>query len=182
MIEVKLYEHHDINYRKNYALNFADVNERNNYFENNGVKLPDNLSPGFIKNIWKLHNEIVVFNEGRIPLNYNYLTVKLDNKYHCYYIIDFEDLGNNQVKYLLKKDTITTFVLTGNDYSVLSQKQLIKRSHVNRFRADKTPIYDRNLEDIEIKPTIVKRYLKFQANHNSSFKKLWRRWWRSYFK
>ena len=155
MIEIKLYEHHSINYKKNYALNFADFNERNDYFENNGVKLPDNLSPSFIKNIWKLHNEIVVFNEGRIPLNYNYLTVKLDNKYHCYYIIDFEDLGNNQVKYLLKKDTITTFVLTGNDYPVLSQKQLIKRSHVNRFSINKTPRYDRNLEDIEIKPTIV---------------------------
>ena len=155
MIEIRLYEHHSINYKKNYALNFADFNERNDYFENNGVKLPDNLSPSFIKNIWKLHNEIVVFNEGRIPLNYNYLTVKLDNKYHCYYIIDFEDLGNNQVKYLLKKDTITTFVLTGNDYPVLSQRQIIKRSHVNRFRADKTPIYDRNLEDIEIKPTFV---------------------------
>ena len=152
MIEIRLYEHHSINYKKNYALNFADFNERNDYFENNGVKLPDNLSPSFIKNIWKLHNEIVVFNEGRIPLNYNYLTVKLDNKYHCYYIIDFEDLGNNQVKYLLKKDTITTFVLTGNDYPVLSQRQIIKRSHVNRFSINKTPRYDRNLEDLEIKP------------------------------
>src|SRR5690554_1071342 len=164
MIEIKLYQHHDINYKKNYALNFADFNERNDYFANNGVKLPDNLSPGFIKNIWKLYNEIVVFNEGRIPLNYNYLTVKLDNKYHCYYIIDFEDLGNNQVKYLLKKDTITTFVLTGNDYPVLSQRQLIKRSHINRFHADKTPTYDKNLEDLEMKPTIVGEVSKVLGN------------------
>ncbi len=164
MVEIKLYEHHGISYKKNYALNFADFNERNNYFANNGVKLPLNLSPSFIKNIWKLYNEIVVFNEGRMPLNYNYLTIKLDNKYHCYYIIDFEDLGNNQVKYLLKKDTITTFVLTGNDYPVLSQRQLIKRSHVNRFRADKTPIYDRNLEDLEMKPTLVSEVDKALSN------------------
>lgn len=164
MIEIKLYEHHSINYKKNYALNFADFNERNNYFANNGVKLPLDLSPNFIKNIWKLYNEIVVFNEGRMPLNYNYLTIKLDNKYHCYYIIDFEDLGNNQVKYLLKKDTITTFVLTGNDYPVLSQRQLIKKSHVNRFRADKTPIYDRNLEDLEMKPTLVSEVDKALSN------------------
>lgn len=149
-----------INYEKNYALGFFSEDEKDAFFSLFPTYEVD-IPPSFIKNIWRLNNEITIFDEGTSPTNHNYLAIKHLNIWHCYYIVDFEYLGKNQIKYYLEKDTITTFVLS-NHYNI-NNKQIILREHKNRFNADKTPRYDKTLEDIEIKPTIVSEVSKISS-------------------
>ncbi len=159
---------------KNQVINFADDNRRVQFF-NELINMTGKIytgveAPNFIKNLWKLYNEITIFDEFRFPLNVNYMRVRLANgtRWYYFYIYDFEDLGRNQVKYFLKLDTIMTHLFAYRNIQNINYKnkeQLILREHKDRFSSTGTPIYDKTLEDVDIKPTVLNlRYQEAASN------------------
>lgn len=154
-MEIRLYNLIGFDKDLNGALNFENKQKKEQFFNSFGKAVDPNLNVSFLKNIWSLENEITIYNEGRTPPFYNYMRIKQEGFSHFYYITDFLDLGRNQIKYKIVKDTITTFVLNENYYDILNNKQIILREHRDRFLRDGTPIYDKTLEDINVSPTIV---------------------------
>lgn len=150
---------------KNQAVSFEGSSEVDveSFFDkllvNDGYAYEGVSSPNFIKNLWRLYNEITIFDESRIPLNVNYARIKpsASDKWFYFYIYDYEDLGNNQVKYLLKLDTMLTHVFNFPQRGVnfRQQNQLVLREHKDRFTAVGVPIYNKTLEDVDVKPSIL---------------------------
>ena len=108
MLEIKLYQIPILEYGKRNTIKFDTENELKAFF--NGIinQTTLTLQPDHIPNLWKLDNEITIFDEGRTPfVNYNYVSVDME---HFFFIIDFEELGNNQIKYKLRKDTLMSYV------------------------------------------------------------------------
>src|SRR5690554_6815186 len=152
---------------KNQVINLRDASIRetfiNEYVDTTGRRYTGVEAPNFIKNLWKLYNEITIFDESRIPLNVNYMRVRIDDgDWHYFYIYDYEDLGRNQVKYFLKLDTIMTHIFARSNpvINFEDNEQLVLREHKNRFTSTGSPIYDKTLEDVDIKPTVLN--LKYQ--------------------
>lgn len=156
---------------KNQVINFSGYDDRENFFDERinmtGWRYTDVEAPNFIKNLWKLYNEITIFDTSRIPLNVNYMRVRKGTypaPWHYFYIYDFEDLGRNQMKYYLKLDTVATHLFysttVGGNIDYEFKEQLILREHKDRFSSTGTPIFDKTLEDIDIKPTVLN--LKYQ--------------------
>src|SRR5690554_1443241 len=160
---------------KNRVINFSDVDDRQDFFYERvnmtGQRYTGVEAPNFIKNLWKLYNEITIFDESRIPLNVNYMRVGIidDAIWHYFYIYDYEDLGRNQVKYFLKLDTIMTHLFSESEHiDYKNKEQLILREHKDRFTESGTPIYDRTLEDVDIKPTVLN--LKYQEAASTPYR------------
>ena len=155
MLEIKLYQIPILEYGKRNTIKFDTENELKAFF--NGIinQTTLTLQPDHIPNLWKLDNEITIFDEGRTPfVNYNYVSVDME---HFFFIIDFEELGNNQIKYTLKKDTLLTYVTCPSPaVNVENRKALILREHKPRFDfSTNKPIYDKEIEDLSITPEIV---------------------------
>lgn len=138
----------------------------------------DVTAPNFIKNLWKLFNEITIFDEGRLPLNVNYARIKIDNfsENIYFYVYDFEDLGRNQVKYHLKMDTVMTHVISNGqipNFMMEAEKQLVLREHKDRFTSSGIPIYNETLEDVDVKPSIVEtKYTATKISRKLVLKKI----------
>lgn len=148
---------------KNQTLSFESSSDLESFFDellvDNGYNFEGVTSPNFIKNLWRLYNEITIFTHSRIPLNVNYARIKpsASNKWFYFYIYDYEDLGNNQVKYLLKLDTMLTHVINfpQQGISFSNRNQLVLREHKDRFTEAGVPIYNKTLEDVDVKPSIL---------------------------
>ena len=142
MLEIKLYQIPILEYGKRNTIKFDTENELKAFF--NGIinQTTLTLQPDHIPNLWKLDNEITIFDEGRTPfVNYNYVSVDME---HFFFIIDFEELGNNQIKYTLKKDTLMSYVTSPSPaVNVENRKALILREHKPRFDfSTNKPIYE----------------------------------------
>lgn len=155
MLEIKLYQIPILEYGKRNTIKFDTENELKAFF--NGIinQTTLTLQPDHIPNLWKLDNEITIFDEGRTPfVNYNYVSVDME---HFFFIVDFEELGNNQIKYKLRKDTLMSYVTCPSPaVNVENRKALILREHKPRFDfSTNKPIYDKEIEDLSITPEIV---------------------------
>lgn len=159
---------------KNQVIKFDNFDDRQEFFDERvnmtGQRYTGVEAPNFIKNLWKLYNEITIFIESRIPLNVNYMRVRMaEGFWHYFYIYDYEDLGRNQVKYYLKLDTIMTHLIHTRSYIDYENKeQLILREHKDRFSSTGSPIFDKTLEDVDIKPTVLN--LKYQEAASAPFR------------
>lgn len=160
---------------KNQVINFANDIDRDIFFNErvdiSGKRYEYVEAPNFIKNLWKLNNEITIFDESRIPLNVNYMRVRISTGlWHFFYIYDFEDLGRNQVKYYLKLDTITTHLFNRNVSNIAyeNKEQLILREHKDRFDTNGAPIFDKTLEDVDVKPTVLS--LKYEESSTTPYR------------
>src|SRR5690554_593051 len=160
---------------KNQVINLRDASIRetfiNEYVDTTGRRYTGVEAPNFIKNLWKLYNEITIFDESRIPLNVNYMRVRTDDgDWHYFYIYDYEDLGRNQVKYFLKLATIMTHIFARSNpvINFENNEQLVLREHKDRFTSTGSPIYDRTLEDVDIKPTVLN--LKYQEAASTPYR------------
>lgn len=161
---------------KNQVLNFEFDSDREEFLTErvnmSGRRYEGVEAPNFIKNLWKLYNEITFFDESRIPLNVNYMRVTIDgNFWQYFYIYDYEDLGRNQVKYYLKLDSVMTHLFHRTNSSNIvyeNKEQLILREHKDRFEANGTPIYDKTLEDVDIKPTVLN--LKYEEAASNPYR------------
>src|SRR5690554_5039842 len=160
---------------KNQVINLRDAWIRetfiNEYVDTTGRRYTGVEAPNFIKNLWKLYNEITIFDESRIPLNVNYMRVRIDDgDWHYFYIYDYEDLGRNQVKYFLKLDTIMTHIFARSNpvINFENNEQLVLREHKDRFTKSGTPIYDKTLEDVDVKPTVLN--LKYQEAASAPYR------------
>ncbi len=148
---------------KNQVLSFDTQADMDLYFntliDNSGYVYENVEAPNFIKNLWKLYNEITIFDESRIPLNINYAIIEPtgSSKRYYFYVYDYEDLGRNQVKYYLKLDTMQSHLFYNNtngiDYA--NKQQLVLREHKDRFTEAGLPIYNNTLEDIDVKPNVL---------------------------
>lgn len=155
MLEIKLYQIPILEYGKRNTIKFDTENELKAFFKGIINQTTLTLQPDHIPNLWKLDNEITIFDEGRTPfVNYNYVSVDME---HFFFIVDFEELGNNQIKYKLRKDTLMSYVTNPNPaVNVENRKALILREHKPRFDfSTNKPIYDKEIEDLSITPEIV---------------------------
>lgn len=111
------------------------------YLANRSIKevIPENLRPKRIKNIYDLKNEITLYLNGREPMReYNYLRVTQEGKDHYFFITGYEELGANQVKYELIKDTLNT-----EDIDYEASNALVTREHKDRYRLRKEVVNGR---------------------------------------
>lgn len=148
---------------KNQVLSFDNQADMDLYFntviDNSGYVYEGVEAPNFIKNLWKLYNEITIFDESRIPLNVNYAIIEPtgSSRRYYFYVYDYEDLGRNQVKYYLKLDTMQSHLFNNNtngiDYA--NRQQLVLREHKDRFTKAGLPIYNKTLEDVDVKPSVL---------------------------
>ena len=155
MLEIKLYQIPILEYGKRNTIKFNTENELRVFFSSIVNQTTLTLQPDHIPNLWKLDNEITIFDEGRTPyVNYNYVSVEMK---YFFFIVDFEELGNNQIKYTLKKDTLMSYVTNPTPaVNVENRKALVLREHKPRFEfSPNKPIYDREIEDLSITPEIV---------------------------
>ena len=158
---ITLYNIQELQYNKNNTIKFMSETDRKDFF----IDLPiqqtviAKLSPNWIKNIWRLDNEITIFNEGRYPYTeYNYIRISEDedSKQYYFYIVDYEEIGNNQIKYILKKDTLMTYVTTPNQgIDIESKTALILREHKDRFWSDGQAKWNKEIEPLNIVPSVV---------------------------
>lgn len=164
---ITLYKIEELQYNKNNTIKFENEEVRSEFFNAYPYQhsVFASLSPNWIKNIWKLDNEITIFNEGRYPYTeYNYIRISeswdVDDKQYYFYIVDYEETGNNQIKYFLKKDTLMTYVTTPNQgIDIEAKTALILREHKDRFVYNEIPIfpiYNKEIEPLNIVPSIVR--------------------------
>lgn len=91
---------------------------------------------GRITDLGKLYQNVTVYTNGDNPYTlYNYASITSGGKQYFYFVTDFKEIGQSQVIYYLKKDTIITYVDVTNSSGVdLSQhKALVTREHKPRF-------------------------------------------------
>lgn len=154
-MKVILYNLKEITPTNNKTVKFTNITSRSEFFDSlPKEELELDLSPAWIRNIWNLYNEITIFNEGRFPHTaYNYVMIQHDIE-HYYYITGYEEIGNNQIRYFLKKDTLMTYVTTPSmGVDIESNLALVVREHKNRFDNNGNPIFNKTIEDIDIMPS-----------------------------
>lgn len=91
---------------------------------------------GRITDLGKLYQQVTVFTNGDNPYSlYNYASITFGGRQYFYFVTDFKEIGQNQVIYYLKKDTLITYLDQNGTSGVdLSQhKALITREHKQRF-------------------------------------------------
>lgn len=171
---ITLYHIKELQDNQPISITFSSELERLSFF--NGITYQETinqtLSPGWLENIWKLNNEITIFDEGRRPfIEYNYVRIKefINSKEYYFYIVDYDELGNNQINFKLKKDTLMTYVTTPNEgIDITSNKSLVLREHKNRFDfLERKPIYHESIEDINITPSVVTLETEFTGSRET---------------
>src|SRR5690554_6177138 len=162
-MNVILYRIPHLQYGKNNTINFADDTTRDVYFNSiaDKLELEVKLSPNWIKNIWKLNNDITIYDEGRYPYSlYNYMMIDNGDRKYYFYITDYEELGNNQVKYHLVMDTLITYVTTPNaGVDIEAKDALILREHKNRF-INGVPQFHKEIEKVDLIPKEISQEFK----------------------
>lgn len=159
-MNVILYRIPHLQYGKNNTINFSNDIQRDAYFNSisDKIKLSEKLSPNWIKNIWKLNNDVTIYDEGRYPYSlYNYMMIDNGDRKYYFYITDYEELGNNQVKYHLVMDTLITYVTTPSQgVDIEAKDALILREHKNRFINGKPQIH-KEIEEVDLIPSVVSK-------------------------
>jgi hypothetical protein len=153
---LKLFAVPELNSDMRYALLFPGSVERKTFF--NDIAGAD-FEIKYIKNLWDLNIEVVVHvYDPWVYGKYNYaritrgLGASIPNPQNIqpdffYFITDQEQVGNNQMKFKLRLDTVTTFFNPGQYQIDLSNKTLVLREHRARFNfTEFKPIIDKTIE------------------------------------
>lgn len=160
MATVILYRIPHLQANKKQTLDFVSSDDRDAWFDAVTNKLTISTSDstiGYLEDNNKLYTEITVTTNGTQPYSlYNYVQIQNNSSFkRFYFILDYKEIGRNQVKYFLKMDTMVTFVTTPNmGYYLGGGKSLVMREHKPRFSGS-TPIYDKFIENINITPKIL---------------------------
>lgn len=160
---IRLYKVPDkISLENNTLLTFDSGPERNAFFNSLPIKetILTNLSPHWKKQIWDIETSITIYQEGRRPLSeYNYMNINQDSFNHYYFITGYEEIGRNQVRYYIRKDTLNTYCSHSNGaygVDIPNSQGLILRQHKDRFyniNGNLFPIFDKTIEKLDIYPT-----------------------------
>lgn len=119
------------------SLFFETTSARETFFNSQTTKLTL-TGQGYLKDQYSLYNSVVVYNisQPNIPNMYNYVKVT-DNTTSSplyFYILDYRELGNQQLEYLLKLDTVVSFVQGATSpINLTLNKHLVQREHKPRF-------------------------------------------------
>ena len=106
---------------------------------------------GRITDPGKLYQNVTVFTNGDTPYaSYNYASITFTSgRQYFYFVTDFKEIGQNQVIYYLKKDTIITYVDSSGTSGVTltGHKALVTREHKPRFNFNTNRVlYDNTVE------------------------------------
>lgn len=97
---------------------------------------------GRITDPGKLYQQVTVYTNGDTPYaSFNYASITFSSgRQYFYFVTDFKEIGQSQVIYYLKKDTIITYVDSSGTSGVnlSGHKALVTREHKPRFRYDIT--------------------------------------------
>lgn len=138
MATIVLYKMNErISFDNNTLLTYQQVSQRDVFFRNITIQetISSDLTPSFVKKLWDLETTLTIYLEGRNPLSeYNYISIEVNSFIHYYFIMGYDDLGSNQVRYFLRKDTLNTYAsraFWGVD--IEKSNALITREHKDRF-------------------------------------------------
>lgn len=127
---------------------------------NTSVTLPAHETPKYIQNQHALENAITIYYNNRDPLlEYNYMSIEMTNDFvHYFFITEYIELGASQVRYILRKDTLNTYLsqIDTPYVDIEDSFGLVLREHKDRFEeSTNNPIYNREIENLDIMPKIV---------------------------
>lgn len=147
---VTLYRIPQLRADKPNTISYENPSDRTRFFNAITTKLQvseGDSNIGRITDIGKLYQEVTVFTNGRDPYtSYNYASIHKAGKYYYYYITNYREIGNSQVIYSLKKDTLITYVtlLNAPDVAISQHRALVTREHKPRFNYENnTALYHR---------------------------------------
>lgn len=159
MATVILYNIPQLRENLNRSILFFDVQERDEFFHYDVPKKTyTDVQIGHIKDFLNLYQTVTVFDEHRLPpSSYNYVRIDYTQlaspNYFYYYIQGFKELGNNQIEYQLKLDTLMTFLSTDDQVDDIKEA-LVLREHKKRFEGN-IPIFDKYPEAVDVKHEII---------------------------
>lgn len=138
MATIVLYKINErVSFDNNTLLTYQQTSQRDVFFSNVTIQetISSDLTPSFVKKLWDLETTLTIYLEGRNPLSeYNYISIEENSFVHYYFIMGYDDLGSNQVRYFLRKDTLNTYTsraFWGVD--IEGSNALVNREHKNRF-------------------------------------------------
>ncbi len=171
MAYVTLYNIPDLNFHKNNAVTFENIDEYNGFFSKwSQYSFPTDYI-GWIKDYPKMEQAITV--PKNIFRNYNYVKINQDSITQFYYIIDYKEFGNDQWELDLRFDGIMTYISKkyNPEIDLTSKKSLLIRTHQNRFDLqEKTINIDSSIEAIEEGHKSVKTEKIFELGYEEGHK------------
>lgn len=169
-----LYRIPQLRANKQNTLSFEFPSDKASFFSQITQKLTvstNDSTVGRITDPGKLYQQVTVFTNGDNPYSvYNYASITFTSgKQYFYFVTDFKEIGQSQVIYYLKKDTIVTYVdLNGSSgVNLYQHKALVTREHKQRFNfAANKALYHRIPEPGDNTTPVVLTENVMQASQN----------------